>query len=166
MNGVNCIKMAMEMSNNMTMGLIDDMKDAPLTFPTSKGGSHPLWVLGHLTYSEANLTNHMMLGEDNPLADWKEIFGEGTTPSDDASLYPPIGEVFAKAAEIRENTMKLLNSLSDDDLDKPALGCPDDQKDFFGTYAQCLTIVALHSMMHRGNVADSRRMLGRAPLMA
>jgi hypothetical protein len=31
------------------MSVVDKMNDAATTFPTPKGGCHPLWVLGHLT---------------------------------------------------------------------------------------------------------------------
>ena len=40
------IRKGLESSAGMTLKLIDNMKDQPLTFPTPKGGNHPLWVLG------------------------------------------------------------------------------------------------------------------------
>src|SRR5207248_5467326 len=52
MKTVEFIRMSLDMSAAMTMGLIDDMKDQPLTFPTPKGGNHPLWVMGHLAWVE------------------------------------------------------------------------------------------------------------------
>ena len=62
MKTVDFIKRGLETSKALTLGLIDDMKDAPLTQPTVNGGNHPLWILGHLAYSEANIVNHVILG--------------------------------------------------------------------------------------------------------
>jgi len=165
MNAVDCIRMNLDMGANMTISLIDDMKDAPLTAPTSKGGNHPLWVLGHITWAEGSMVNGMMLGKPNPLEDWKPIFGDGTEPSDDASKYPPFDEVRAKFDEMRANTLNLLEGLTDADLDTRCKQFPEEWEAYFGTYGKVLTIVAAHTMMHHGQVADARRSAGRKPNM-
>lgn len=159
------VKSALEMTRNMTMELIVDMKDAALTAPTPRGGNHPLWILGHLAYSEANIVNEFIVGEPNPLADWKDVFGSGSEPVADAGHYPPFDDVLARFEQVRERTLTLLNGLSDEDLDKPAKGCPPDHKESFGTVGQCFNILALHPAMHYGQVADARRAAGRKPMM-
>ncbi|MCB9838822.1 MAG: DinB family protein [Phycisphaeraceae bacterium] len=164
MNGVDCIRMNLEMGS-MTIGLIDDMKDDCLRMPTAKGGNHPLWVLGHLTYSEASMVSDMMLGEGNPLEAWKPIFGDGSEPVSDASKYPPFDEVRAKYDQVRAATMKRLEKMTDADLDKPSANCPDEWKQYFGTCGQILSILGVHTFMHHGQVADARRSAGRAPNM-
>ena len=68
-----------------TMSMINDMQDALFTFPTPNGGNHPLWVLGHMAYVEGELVQHMMLGQPNPVAHWKSLFGPGSQPSADPS---------------------------------------------------------------------------------
>ena len=42
MNTIDFIKMSLENSKGWAMGLIGDMKDAPLTQPTPNGGNHPM----------------------------------------------------------------------------------------------------------------------------
>jgi uncharacterized damage-inducible protein DinB len=165
MQSKDLLKMNLEMATGMVQSLIEDMKDAPLTFPTPKGGSHPLWVLGHLAYSEGSILHEMMLGESNPLAEWKEIFADGTEPVSDADKYPPFDEVLAKCQEIHQASMALLGSLSEDDLDTSSKRCPPKYEGYFGTYRQCFQMVANHWLMHRGQVADARRAAGRRPLM-
>lgn len=160
------VKYALDMTKQMTLGLIVDMKDAALTAPTPKGGNHPLWILGHLVYSEANIVNEFIVGEPNPLADWKDMFGGGSEPVAEASHYPPFDEVLAKFEEVRERTLTLLSGLSDEDFDKPAKGCPPDYKEFMGTVGQCFAILEIHPTMHYGQVADARRAIGRKPIMA
>lgn len=158
------IKATLEMSKGWIMGLVQDMKDTPTAFPTAKGGNHPLWVLGHLTYSEGNLVSEFVLGEKNPVAQWKEVFGQGTEPVADASRYPTFDEVLRKFEEVRSRTLKTLASLSDDDLDKPSKA-PAELSQYFGNIGQCFAAIGMHFTYHGGQVADARRAAGKKPLM-
>ena len=158
------LKMDLDMSAGMTLRLIEDMKDAPLTAPTPNGGNHPMWVLGHLAYSMGSLIQGMMLGEDNPLEEWKEIFGAGAPPVAEADHYPPFAEVLTKCKAAHQKTLDILESLSEADLDSKSKNCPEEYAPFFGTYRQCFLVTAMHWMMHRGQVADARRAAGREVL--
>ena len=158
------ISSSLEMSQGWVLGLIDDMKDAPLTAPTPNGGNHPLWVLGHLTYSEGQLIGEYVLGEQNPVAEWKEVFGQGSEAVADASRYPAIDEVQAKFQQIRAGTLKALESLSDEDLDKPSKATGE-AANYFDTIGKCFVAVSVHFGFHGGQVADARRAAGRPPLM-
>ncbi len=164
MKTIDYIRMSLETSKAFTFGLLDDMKDSPLTQPTATGGNHPLWILGHLTYAEANIVNHIILGNENPLIGWKEMFGSGIEPTTEASDYLPWDEVRQKFDEVRTQTMSVLNGLSEDDLDAPSKNCPPEREAFFGKVGQCFLVLTLHPMMHYGQIADSRRVLGRKPL--
>ncbi len=165
MKATNLIRFQLEVSKKLTTELLADMSDLPLTEPTPNGGNHPLWVAGHLAYSEANLTNHILFGRTNPLSPWKELFAGGSKPTPDASRYPSMQEVLAKWDEVRVDTIKILDSLSDEDLEKPAANPPEGREEFFGNYGKVFSILALHAMMHRGQVADARRAAGREALM-
>ena len=160
------IRAGLDASTNLTLALIDDMKDAPMTQPTSKGGNHPLWVLGHLAYSEANIVSHIIGGDENPLIGWKEMFGGGREPVAEADKYLPWDEVREEFDKVRARTLNLLEGLSDEDLDKPTKNCPPGREQMMGTVGACFLILALHPVMHRGQVADSRRMVDRKPLFA
>jgi hypothetical protein len=165
MTGVDVIKSALGMSQQLTLQVINDMRDAPLTYPTPNGGNHPLWVLGHLAYAEGSLVQKIMQGRDNPVDEWAEHFGPGSEPHEDASRYPGMDEVMAKYEQLRGQTMSLLNELSDEDLDRTSAACPEGREAFFGTWGGCLSAVALHTMNHRGQVCDSRRALQRERLL-
>ena len=166
MQSKDLIKMNLAMSHGMMVGLFEDLKDAPLAFPTPNGGNHAMWIAGHLAYSKGSILDKMMLGEPNPCADWKEMFAAGTDPVSDAEKYPPYEDVLAKCEQSHEATMKLLDSMSEEDLDQKSAGCPPEYDAYFGTYRQCLQMAANHWLMHRGQLADVRRALGRAPLNA
>jgi len=96
MNTIEFIRAGLEASKFLTLSLIEDMKDAPLTQPTPHGGNHPLWVLGHLAYAEANMVQHIIEGNENPLAGWKDSLGGGSEPVADASVYPSFDELKQK----------------------------------------------------------------------
>lgn len=165
MNAVELLRWQIESTKAMTAALLADMRDAPLTFPTPQGGNHPTWIAGHLAYAEANLIEHMLEGNDNPLLDWKPLFGAGTEPTDDAAKYPPLTDLLAKWDEVRTHTRQFLETLTDADLDKPALNPPPGREEFFGTFGKVLSMIALHPLMHRGQIADARRAAGRDRLV-
>jgi len=166
MTTIDFIRMGLETSKFVTFGLIDDMQDAPLTRPTSKGGNHPLWILGHLTFSEANIVHCIIQGNENPLAGWQDLFGGGTEPVADATQYPSWDEVRPMFDEVRDHTLSVLNGLTEEDLDQPSKNCPPEREAFFGTIGQCFLVAIMHPTMHRGQIADARRTLGRSPLLA
>jgi hypothetical protein len=64
-----------------------------------------------------------MLGEANPLAEWEQIF-DGSDVSGDINEFPPFDNVVAKCHAVRESTIALVDSLSEDDLDKPSANVP------------------------------------------
>ena len=164
MNTIDFIKMSLENSKNWFMGLIGDMKNAPLTQPTPNGGNHPLWVLGHLVRSESDLLDGFVLGNPNRFPEL-ESFSMGTTPSTDASQYPSMDELMGKFEEIRAATLAHLNTLSEQDLDKPSQA-PEDFGAPFATVGACFAAMSGHMNFHAGQVADCRRADGRNPLMA
>lgn len=164
MTTIDFIRNGLELSNSMALSLLDDMSDAPLTQPTSKGGNHPLWVLGHLAYSEANIVSHIIGGEENPLVQWKETFGSGSEPTTDASDYPSWEEVRKAMEEVRARTIRLLDGLTDADLATPTKNCPPEREQLLGTIGACLLVLVLHPTMHYGQVADARRMADRTPV--
>lgn len=149
--------------HDMVMGLIENMRDAPLTFPTANGGCHPMWVIGNVAWGDATFLYEWILGEENPLAEWSPIFGPGTEPTANADDYPSFDEVVAKANEIHSAVLATLESFSEEDLDKTSKA-PAEYASRFGTNRQVFLESGLHRMMHRGQLADVRRAAGRPRL--
>ena len=164
MQTIDFIKMSLEMSGSWILALAKDMQDAPLTMPTSAGGNHPMWCVGHLAYSEANLVNVLIKGEEHPFPEWEGLFKQGGEVYTESSKYPAYEDVISKLEEVRASTLALLDTLTDDDLDKPS-HAEEEMKDFFGTVGACLAVIVIHYSFHGGQIADARRALGRAPLM-
>ena len=159
------IKFSSETAHQAVITLIDDMSDAPLTFPTPNGGNHPLWTLGHLAYAEG-LIPVVLFGEANPVEHWHDLFSFGSQPVADADKYPAFGEVRETFEKLYRANLQVLDSLSEADLDKPTKSQPPGLEELFATYGSSFLTLALHQMSHRGQVADARRAAGRQPLFA
>jgi hypothetical protein len=165
MNTKDTIKFALTVSNGAVLSVIDEMSDKPTTFPTPNGGCHPLWVLGHLALVEGMIPV-VLFGDKNPAAEWHSYFGEGSEPVGDAAAYPPFREVREKYLQLREQNLKILDSLSDEDFDKPTKTQPKGREREFATYGKSFLTVALHQMLHRSHVTDAKRAVGRTMLTA
>ncbi len=163
MHTKDAIKFALTVSNGAVLSVIDEMSGAATTFPTPNGGCHPLWVLAHLTVVEGSIPA-ILFGDKNPAAEWQKYFGDKSVPVADASAYPPFAMVRDKYLQLREQNLKLLESLSEADLDKPTKAPPKGLEHEFATFGQSFLVLALHQTMHRGNVTDARRAAGRAAL--
>jgi len=159
MQSIDLIRDNLRKSRDRVLARVEEMQQYCLVFPTRNGGCHTLWILGHLAYIEMLVIRTFMLGEANPLGDWEETF-DGADTSGDISQFPSFEQVLAKCREVRESTVALLESLSEDDLDRASAKAPTGFDDTFGTYRLCLQYVADHWYMHRGQLADARRAAG------
>jgi hypothetical protein len=169
MNAADLIRFAMDMTEQGTAQLVADMRDAALTQPVGGGGggtdgNHTLWCLGHLAYIEGGIPA-ILFGEHNPVEHWAPLFGTGSRPRGDASLYPPFDEVLTTYRDLRKRNLKLLEELSDADLDRIPKNIPPGLEDAMKTFGHTLLLVALHNMVHYGEIAVARRAAGRKPLM-
>jgi hypothetical protein len=165
MTAIEQIKTALEQSKSWAMALINDVKDAPTTAPTVNGGNHPHWVLGHIIHSEAGMVNGFIQGQPNPLAKWDALFGMGTQPDPQAAGYPPMDELLGEYEKTRTETLKVLDGMSDADLDRPS-HAPGNLAPMFGTYGKCFSMLSLHATFHAGQVADARLAAGKKPLFS
>ena len=159
MKSIDLIRDNLKKSRDLVLARVEEMREHCVVFPTPNGGCHTLWVLGHLAYIEALVIRGFMLGERNPLAEWEGVF-DGEDTSGDLSQFPPFDQVLAKCREMRESTVALLDSLSEDDLDNVSANVPAGFEETFGTYRLCLQYVSDHWYMHRGHLADARRAAG------
>jgi uncharacterized damage-inducible protein DinB len=165
MKSTELIRFLLDSSKGWAMGLIDAIKDAPLTQPTANGGNHPLWLVGHLLHSESNLLDVFILGKENRFAEWDHLFRMGTTPTTNAEDYPTMDELLAKFAAMRAASLAHLDTLSEDDLDQPSRA-PEEFGAYFGTVGACFAAMSTHTAFHTGQIAVCRKAAGREPVMA
>jgi hypothetical protein len=97
----------------------------------------------------------MVTGEMNPVEQWQGLFAGGTEPSADSSQYPVFDDVLAKYRQLQAANRKLFDGMDDAALDRPQRN--------FGTVGKAYMSIAMHRMLHLGQVADARRVAGRKP---
>ena len=159
MLSIDLIRDNLRKSRDRVLLRVEEMREHSVVFPTTNGGCHTLWTLGHLAYIESLVVRTFMLGEENPLADWEETF-DGTDTSGDIGDFPAFDDALASCRAVRESTIRLVDSLSEDDLDRASAKVPAGWEETFGTWRSCLQYVADHWYMHRGQLADARRAAG------
>jgi len=159
MLSIDLIRENLKRSEDIVLARVEDMREHCMVCATPRGGSHTLWILGHLAYIESLVIRVFMIGESNPLADWEEAF-DGADISGDAEIFPPFDRVLDSCRSARASTISLLHSYSEDDLDKVGENVPNGAEGLFGTYRRCFQYSADHWFMHRGQLADARRAAG------
>ncbi len=165
MNAIDLIRWALKMTGEGTAALVEDMRGAALTQPTSRGGNHPLWCLGHQAYLEAGIPKILFGAPANPLKHWAPIFAPGTQPTTDAGAYPPFDEVLGAYRDVRAGTLRLLEEIGEAGLDRRPRAVPPGFEDAMRTFGHTLLLLTLHNMVHYGQIADARRAAGRKPLL-
>ena len=143
---------------------IADLRDHPLKRPAPGSGNHAIWILGHLTFIEGAMA-HVILGEESPVAHYAPLFAPGTQPSDDASKYPSFDELLTSLRASRARNLRLLDEVGDAGLSRPPRHVPPGFEDAMRTNADVFMLLALHQMVHYGQLTDCRRAAGLKPLM-
>lgn len=159
MQSIDLIRDDLAKGPERVLARVEDMRGHCLVPPTPRGGAHTLWVLGHLAFIEGLVVHQFALGGANPRADWKEAFDGEEVPAD-AGAFPPFDDVLRECRAARRETLAILDSLSEEDLDRPAAKAPEGFEDMFGTLRHCFRFASDHWHMHRGQLADARRAAG------
>ena len=162
MNAIELLRGALQGTEHFTSTLVKDLRDRPLLQPTINGGNHALWLLGHLALTEGSIPQ-ILFGEPNPVAHWAPLFAPGTQPKLDASAYPSFDELLSAFQDLRRKNIKLLDRLTEKDLDRRPANVPPGFEDIMQTIGQTLLVISLHTMFHRGQMADVRRAAGLPP---
>jgi hypothetical protein len=158
------LRAALNFSYEWIKPLAEDLADSPMISPTPSHGNHPLWIMGHLVFSSADLLS-MISGEANPFAEWRELFSGGTTPQIDAAIYPNYIDVLQAYKRVHEDVLHQLDNLPVSRLIERPPAVEEDLRDNprFQTIGQLFLFIAMHEMSHRGQLADARTALGRKP---
>jgi hypothetical protein len=162
MKAIDLIRWALQKTDEWAAGAAEELRDSPLIQPTSRGGNHPLWTLGHLAVVEGSIPQ-ILFGEPNPVEQWKALFGQGTRPTTDAKTYPPFDEVFSTYRRLRAKNLAQLEQIGEAGLDSAPAAIPPGFENEMFTKGHTLLVMALHEMFHVGQLADARRASGREP---
>lgn len=165
MNAIEVIRLSLQFAQKVTLDSVGDMREDALRFatPGAKGGhgNHVVWTLGHLCVVEAWLPS-ILFGEPSALASWEKLFGIGSECRGDGAGYPSFDELVAKYTALRASTLKLLDGLGEAGLGRVPAQVPPGFESEMKTFGHTIQLVALHNLMHIGQVTDMRRQAGKA----
>lgn len=159
MNVKDALKLAIDSSNMISMGYLEDLSDQELFHRPAKEANHINWQLGHLIASENVMGNQAIPNSMPPLpAGFAEKYTKETSKSDDPKKFCTKAELLAEFKKQRAAVYAALAKVSEADLDKPT------GVDYAKTVGAMFNLHGGHWLMHAGQWAVIRRQLGRPPL--
>jgi hypothetical protein len=148
-----------------TASLLADIDEQQWFTPVGDGLTHVAWQVGHLAAAQYSLCLRRTRGphpDDDQLipADFRKCFGRGSTPAADAARYPTPGEIRELAARVHAQSLAELPALAEEQLDVPI----ENPHPLFNTRFGALVFCPEHELIHAGQIALIRRLIGKAPL--
>lgn len=132
----------------------EDLKAIPIEGMNAIG-----WQLGHLICSERGIVESLRPGSSPPLPEgFAEAHGKEKGHADGVHGLRTADEYRDLCAKQRAATRKVLDELTDADLDKPTEG---NMASFAPTGAAMISLPAHHMLMHLGQFVAVRRHLGK-----
>lgn len=153
------IKAELQLPTFVAQGYLQDLNEEDLMRRPVENANHIAWQLGHLIAAEHDL-NNMVCPDSMPALPegFADKHNKETASSDDPAAFCTKDEYLSCMAEQRAGTMALLDTLSDEDLQKPA---PEKIQQFGATVGAVIAGQSAHWMMHAGQWVIVRRQLGK-----
>jgi hypothetical protein len=139
---------------------LDDLSDSDFMVRPHAQCNHINWQVGHLIVSEHQMMSHVP-GRSMPALPkgMLEMYAKESHGCDDPSKFMSKDQLLTTAKEQRAGTLKILESLSDADLDQPT------GISYAPTVGALLSMQGSHWMMHAGQWVIVRRQLGKPVLI-
>ena len=157
----NLLHAATFVRNWMTQ-LVGTLSDEQMLHQPVPGANHALWIIGHSAWCDDQFLCSLAGTRPKSPAAWKDVFGNGSTPTAKRSDYPPIAEVKRALEKNRAALVRWIEGLDEAKLAAPL---PDDWKSFAPTHGAFVAFLAAHEGAHVGQLTVIRKSLGMAPLM-
>jgi len=156
------IKSSLELPGSIVRAYVDDLSDKELLLRPQKDMNHIAWQFGHLIVSENFHINQLYAGCMPALPDgFAAMHTRETAPDNRRASFCPKAEYLQLMDEQRAGTLAVLAGLDDEALLQPA---PEGIRYFGPTVGSVFAGESTHWMMHAGQWAVVRRMLGKPPL--
>ncbi|MCK6484418.1 MAG: DinB family protein [Phycisphaerae bacterium] len=147
-----------DIARKWTNSLLADISDDDLYWSPRSGLHTAAWIIGHITWAQWGLIAVRCLQRDHLPEPYTTLFGRGTTPSPDASTYPPAAHLRSEFARVHEAIKPLIRNMTDAQLDAPLGGPP---HPLLLTARDAVSMVAMHETFHAGQLGLLRRLMGR-----
>jgi hypothetical protein len=147
-----------------TLGLLVDIDAGDWFRMPAEGVTHVAWQVGHLAFAQYRLALERVRGarpEDAALISpgFLALFGRDSVPDPDPGKYPSPAEIRAVLECVHAQVMRDLPGHPEEDLGSPPLAPHRLAK----TKLEVLLWCGQHEMLHAGQIALLRRLLGHKP---
>jgi hypothetical protein len=156
------IKASYAIPDQICRGYLQDLSDADLLKRAVPNTNHIAWQLGHIISSQHEMVDACCPGILPPLpAGFAGKHKKETATGDDPKQFLKKNEYLELYDTTQKGTLKAIDTLKDQDFDKPA---PEKFRQFIPTLGALFLMQPTHWMMHAGQWAVIRRSLGKPPL--
>jgi hypothetical protein len=153
-------------SRVFTEQFLEDLTDTEWFWSPPQYATHTAWQVGHLAVAQYNLCLRRVRGRTT--ADESllvsdaciEAFKLGSKPVAEPEKNPPLDEIRRVFNAVHQQSVAELSGRTDAELDEP-LAEPHPR---FKTKLEAVEFCPLHEMVHAGQIAMLRRLMGRPPL--
>jgi hypothetical protein len=127
--------------------------------PTPKANC-AAWIVGHLTLSERGVLKRLGAPLPELPEGFEQRFGKDERCAQ-AAEFGDVTQLMPLYDEHRRRLIEAVRSATPEQLDKTV----DKPHPMFRTVGEVATFMALHGMMHAGQISTIRRSLGRPPIV-
>ena len=152
-------------SRLFTQQFLGDLTDAEWFWSPPQFTTHVAWQVGHIAVAEYNLCLRRVRGrttaDQSLISDaYIEAFKLGSKPVAEPEKNPPLDEIRRVFDAVHEQSIDELSGRSESELDQP-LAEPHPR---FKTKFGAVDFSPQHEMVHAGQIAMLRRLMGKSPL--
>jgi uncharacterized damage-inducible protein DinB len=152
-------------SRLFTQQFLKDLTDAEWYWSPPQFTTHIAWQVGHITVAEYSLCLRRVRGrtaaDESLISDtFIEAFKMGSKPAAESEKNPPLDEILRVFEAVHQQSVDELSVRREAELDEP-LAEPHPR---FKTKLSAVEFSALHEMVHAGQIAMLRRLMGKPPL--
>ena len=155
---VSWVRCSLEVSHEYAADCVKDIPDARLAEQPPGVPNHAAWTLGHLAWGLQLDAEQLGVAGWLP-GEWGTLFGTGSEPRPDRSIYPPRDTLVNAINDGRERLLIALGAGGTELLGRPL---PDEMiRRYLPTIGHMVTqIVVAHTAYHIGQLMVWRRAMG------
>ena len=152
-------------SRVFTKQFLKDLTDAEWIWSPPQYTTHMAWQVGHITVAQYSLCLRRVRGrtkaDESLISDaFIEAFKPGSKPVAEPEKNPSLDEIRRVFDAVHQHSVDELSGRSEAELDEPLA----DPHPRFKTKFEAIEFSAFHEMVHAGQIAVLRRLMGKPPL--
>jgi hypothetical protein len=152
-------------SRLFTEQFLGDLTESEWYWSPPQFTTHVTWQVGHIAVAEYSLCLRRVRGrttaDESLISDaFIEAFKLGSKPAAEPHKNPPLDEIRRVFAAVHQQSVEELSGQSETELDEPLT----DPHPRFKTKMTAVEFSPMHEMVHAGQIAMLRRLMGKTPL--